>query len=121
MSSHKILGVLAILAMSWLSVAQAQKATERYIPLGESPGLSEDESILGNITAVDYETMSVQVRNARGSKTVRMADSTRYYIDRTKSDKPNRLGTIYDCKIGTRVEIKFFADATVDWIKIQSP
>ena len=121
MSRKKLLLIIAVSATTWLSVSPAQKATERYIPLGESPGISENESIVGTIATVDYETMSVQIRNGGKSKTVRMSDTTRYYLDRSKSRLPNRLGTIYDCKVGLLVEVKYLADSTVDWIKIQSP
>ncbi len=109
-------GCMTILAVG----ASGQKATEQYIPIGASPGVEANELLKGTITKVDYAARSVQVRDAQGTKTVTMADATRYYLDRTKYKRTNKSATIEDCKVGSKVEIRYRPDATVDWVKIEA-
>jgi hypothetical protein len=98
----------------------SQQSTERYIPIGESPGVVDEETVVGEINDVDYETRSMQVRDSEGLKTVRMIASTRYYLDRTHYKRSNQSATVQDCRVGRKVEVKFYADGTVDWVKIES-
>lgn len=100
--------------------AQAHKATERYIPIGKSPGVSSELILLGTITTVDYAVHEMEVRSTDGQTTVAPAEITRYYIDRSKRKLSNQSATFRDCQIGRRVEIKFLADGSIDWIKIES-
>ena len=106
-------------SMALLPIAHAQMATERYIPIGKSPGVADQEVVVGTITEVDYETRSVQVRSPKGLKTLTMSASTRYYLDRTKGKRSNKSATITDCRVGRKVEIKYDADASADWVKIE--
>ncbi len=99
---------------------QAQQTTERYIPIGESPGVSDKDTVIGEITGVDYETHSMEVRDSVGVKTVRMIESTRYFLDRTKYKRSNQSATIQDCRVGSKVEVKLRSDDMVDWVKIES-
>ncbi len=43
---------VAFALLTGLSIAFAQKTTERYIPIGQSPGLSGEYTKIGNIEAV---------------------------------------------------------------------
>ncbi len=99
--------------------ALAQQATEIFIPIGESPGVSDGESILGTIQRVDYESRSMDVRGRDGTLTVQMDDRTRYYIDLTRAGQRNRYGSLADCDLGHYVEIRLRDDGKVDWIKIR--
>lgn len=101
-------------------VAHAQQATERYIPIGKSPGVSSEESFIGTITDIDYTIHEMEVRSPEGRKAVRPAEFTRYYLDRTKRKMSNQTATFRDCEVGLKVEIKIKADGSVDWIKIES-
>lgn len=110
---------LAVLMLA-TAVAHAQQATERYIPIGKSPGVSSEESFIGTITDIDYTIHKMEVRGAEGRITVTPAESTRYYLDRTKRKRSNQTATFRDCEVGVKVEIKIKADGSVDWIKIES-
>ena len=101
-------------------VAHAQQATERYIPIGKSPGVSSEESFIGTITDIDYTNHKMDVRATKGRITVTPAKSTRYYRDRTKRKMSNQTATFRDCEVGLKVEVKIKADGSVDWIKIES-
>jgi len=100
--------------------AHGQQATERYIPIGKSPGVSSDESFIGTITDIDYAIHRMEVTGPEGRISVNPAESTRYYLDRTKRKMTNQTATFQDCEVGLKVEIKVKADGSVDWIKIES-
>ena len=110
--------VACLLALS--AGVHAQQTTERYIPIGKSPGVADKETVIGEITAVDYETHSMEVRDSVGVKTVRMIESTRYFLDRTKYKRSNQSATMQDCRVGSKVEVKLRSDDMVDWVKIES-
>lgn len=99
-------------------VVHAQQATERYIPIGMSPGVSNEESFIGTITDIDYTNHKMEVRGTEGTITVSPGESTRYYLDRTKRKMSNQTATIRDCEVGLKLEIRILADGSVDWIKI---
>lgn len=109
---------LAVLMIA-TSVAHAQQATERYIPIGQSPGVSSEESFIGTITDIDYTIHKMEVRGTKGRTSVTPGESTRYYLDRSKRKMSNQTATFRDCEVGVKVEIKFKADGSVDWIKIE--
>ena len=110
---------LAVLMFA-TGVANAQQATERYIPIGKSPGVSIEESFIGTITDIDYTDHKMQITGTEGQKTVAPSESTRYFLDRTKGKKSNQIATFRDCEVGLKVEIKTKADGSIDWIKIES-
>lgn len=113
-------GLILITWVLGLNAGQAQQATEQYIPIGQSPGISAAASLIGTITRVDYETSSMEVSGPEGPRTVSMDAATRYYVDLSKQKRGNQLGSLQSCEIGQRVEIKFRDDGKVDWIKIES-
>ncbi len=113
-------GLILITWVLGLNAGQAQQATEQYIPIGQSPGISGAASLIGTITRVDFETSSMEVSGPEGPRTVSMDTATRYYVDLSKQKRGNQLGSLQSCEIGQRVEIKFTDDGKVDWIKIES-
>lgn len=100
--------------------SQAQEATERYIPIGESPGVSGQGSLIGVVDELDYESGELQLLVNNEMKTVYVDRSTRYYIDRSASRDSNVLGTLRDCRAGRRVEVAMGKNGTARWIKIQA-
>jgi hypothetical protein len=60
--------------------AFAEKSTELYIPIGQSPGLSGKYTVTGNIDAVDYQNQTMTMSNYSGSYTVKVMDSTKIYL-----------------------------------------
>lgn len=126
--TRSLLMVLLLLATA--SAAHAQKATEIYIPIGRSPGLSGKVTVTGFIATVDDHTMVMSVKGADGGWRAVVTDRSKIYIDRSAQRRPNRYGTMDDCRPGHFCEIKYVSgDAAalrrrgepreIEWIKIR--
>ena len=126
--TRSLLMVLLLLATA--SAAHAHKATEIYIPIGRSPGLSGKVTVTGFIATVDDHTMVMSVKGADGGWRAVVTDRSKIYIDRSAQRRPNRYGTMDDCKPGHFCEIKYVSgDAAalrrrgepreIEWIKIR--
>ena len=110
----------AILSLTLVGAVHAQQATEVYIPIGQSPGISDGDSFRGEIRRVSYSTRTMEVRGDDETLTVTMDDKTIYYLDRSKRLRTNEIGDMEDCKVGRDVEIKLAASGKVEWIKIET-
>jgi hypothetical protein len=114
--------VLALLLTTplWALPTRAQKATEQYIPVGRSPGLSGESTLVGRIVAVDADYRSLRISGPRGEREVAVADSTTIWLDRTPLGRTNTRGTLDDCREQRVVEVKLADDGQVaEWIKVQ--
>ena len=98
-----------------------QQTTEVYIPIGKSPGVSATKSIIGTISATDYDAHQTTITANGVSTTVTMTDKTLYYLDRNQVKQTNSMGSFNDCEEGRRVEVKTDTDGNVEWIKIAMP
>jgi len=112
--------VIAIFGMTLH--AHGQKATERYIPLGQSPGVSHKLTSIGQIVDVDTPARTVTIVEPAGRRTVSINDTTRIWLDRTKLKETNVTGNFADLQKGRRVEVKY-ADPQrrqiADWVKVE--
>ncbi len=113
--------VITALALS-ASMVLAHPATERYIPIGKSPGASQFGSI-GVIEAVNVTDRSIRVSGRDAAHWVRLTDRTHIWLDRTKLSKSNLLGNFSDCQAGRTVEIHYEDESrtVAAWIKIAVP
>jgi len=102
--------------------ALGQQTTEQFIPIGKSPGISDKYSYIGVVVAVDRDTHTIDVQSNRGTKTIRVREDTRLWLDRSKAKRTNPDASYADCKVGVTVEVMYVHDdkATADWIKIES-
>ncbi len=103
-------------------LAHSQLTTEQFIPIGQSPGISDKHSAIGSIVAVDRAAHTIEVQSNRGRKTFSITPATRIWLDRSKILQSNQLGTYNDCEVGRRIEVMRARDdeAVADWIKIES-
>jgi hypothetical protein len=102
--------------------AGAEKSTELYIPIGQSPGLSGEYTVMGKINQVNLQNQTLKMSGASGSYTVKLTKNTFIYLDRSKSKLTNTYGTLADCKIGDTVEVKFVDNSRskpIEWIKVE--
>ncbi len=115
-------GLGMALALCASSHAHGQKATEQYIPIGESPGVSHKYSSIGAVAAVNPATQTVTIADPAGPRTVRITEKTRIWLDRTKLKETNIPGRFADLQPGRRVEVKY-ADPerrdVAEWVKVE--
>lgn len=104
-------------------LAFAQQTTERFIPIGASPGISNISSYIGRIVAVDAEaqTVTVEEEDGSGRHALRVSAETHVWIDRSAEGRINDEGTFGDCEIGRRAEVSYVAgdSSAASWIKVE--
>jgi hypothetical protein len=116
-------GTGILVALLWaISHAHGQKATEQFIPIGQSPGVSQKSSSIGEIAEVNAAAQTVTIADPAGRRTVRITDKTRIWLDRTKLKQTNLSGRFADLQKGRRVEVKYEDPArrdVADWVKVE--
>lgn len=113
--------VAMLLLTGGASIAFGQEQTERYIPIGMSPGMSGVYAYLGEIIAVDAANRTITVRDSLETRTIEVAEQTRIWLDRSALQQTNLVGTFDDLQVGRTVEIEYVDYATkesADWIKV---
>jgi hypothetical protein len=115
---------IGVLLLAGTPSAHGQKATEIFIPIGESPGLSNKISIIGTIETVDARAQTIVVAGPSGSWSATITDRTKIWLDRSKLRLSNQKGTFKDLQKGLLAEVKYEAaerrnKGPADWIKVQ--
>lgn len=113
---------VAVALLGAISNAHAQKETERYIPLGQSPGVSQKYTSIGEISHVDPAARTVTITEQTGQRTLKITDKTRIWLDRTKLKQANLTGSFTDLQKGRRVEVKYEDPEQrqiADWVKVE--
>ena len=113
------LGVASALALlGGISLAHGQQATERFIPVGQSPGLSSKVTYIGTVDRIDREQRTITA----GGRTIRITPRTKIWLDRTKLRLTNQVGRLADLQEGQKVEIKYEDPdrrQVAVWIKVE--
>ena len=119
--------VIVVAALVWgmlVAVASAQRSTEMYIPIGQSPGLAGKTSI-GTIASVDVTAQTLVVNDGTVQRTVRCDERTPIWVDRSAEKRSSETGALSNCKVGQRVEVKYVDNAKdagqAEWIKVAEP
>ena len=122
MSNYYLALVIVVVALAGVSEAFGQQATEMYIPIGQSPGVSGKSTLLGTIESVDPGKRMLTVSGPAGTRKFQIADRTLIWIDRSAQKQRNQTGTLADLQRGRKVEIKpdeGAGQAVAKWIKVQ--
>ncbi len=122
MRKYAISIALLISCFSGAVLARGQEATERYIPIGQSPGLSRQYNYMGPIDAVDPENRTLTVAGPSGARVVKLTERTRIWLDRSMLESTSSSGSFEDCLLGRTVEVKYEDPSRrelADWIKVQ--
>jgi hypothetical protein len=124
MNTQRMFGILALLTLVSVVGVHAQKSTERFIPVGKSPGISGKYTSIGTIDAVDMDQRTLTCTDSTGTIMVKVDKNTKIWVDRSKQKLPNLKGSLDDCHQGQVVEVKYRNNerqpgAAADWIKIQ--
>lgn len=120
------IAIAAVVAVSAVlvepSVVTGQKKTERYIPIGQSPGVSNRTSVIGTIQGYDAARNVLTITGQTGTIAVSITDRTRIWLDRSKIRKTNLIGDSASLGKGRRAEVKFEnakRKQFADWIKVE--
>ena len=123
----KRLFVLAAATIFTLGVsdALAQRSTEMYIPIGQSPGVSGKSTAIGTITTINLSEKLLSCSYGTTTISAKITPKTRIWIDRSKLKLPNLEGSLQDCTPGRLIEVKYVKDVRsdageADWIKIEA-
>lgn len=111
-----------ILWLITFSYCPAQKSTEMFIPVGQSPGLSGKYTVLGTVENFNAQDSILTLSTDAGNKVIKIKGQPKIWLDFSKLKSPNKNGTLNHVQIGLLVELKYTAnkiDSTTDWIKIQ--
>lgn len=98
--------------------AAAQRATEVHIPIGESPGVSGSDSVIGTITDIDYSQHRMMVSVDGEARTVKTTPKTRYYLDRSRERERSEAADFSECREGRLIEAYVDDGGNAVWIKI---
>ena len=118
----KTIVMTAVLALILgVSGTQAQVTTERYIPVGQSPGMSGVYTLMGEIGSVAEQGQSFTVSSGGETHTVQITPETRIWLDRSSLREAATTGTSADLVAGRTVEVKYQNEQVrerADWIKV---
>ncbi len=117
------IGVTLILLVA-VPCVHGQKATEIFIPLGKSPGLSGKYTTIGKIDTVNAQDQTITMTDSSGSYTIKITERTKIWLDKSKLKSTNQKGTFADLRKGLLAEVKYEDSTrkdkgTAEWIKIQ--
>lgn len=122
---RRILGIGTMLVTLFaIMPAAAHRATERFIPLGQSPGVSHNFTVVGKIEAVDANRRSVTIATPSGKLVVEIRKDTSIWVDRTKQKLTSLDGAFVDLKSGRTIEVKFIdpdRKQVAEWVKVEVP
>jgi hypothetical protein len=111
------------LAAGATAPAQAQQATERYIPIGASPGVSGRQAIMGTVVSYTNGVLTISSPAYATPQAVRMATTTRVWLDRSRAQQTNIPGDHGELRPGRPIELEFVDTAkrdVADWVKVQA-
>lgn len=101
----------------------AQKMTEIYIPLGQSPGVSGILIVLGRVKTILPRDSTIAIAQEDGSTIIiKVAANTAIYLDKSKFRLTNTKGAFADIKPGLMIEAKYPDDKKggfIQWVKVQ--
>ena len=113
---------VAVALLGVISHTHGQKETERFIPIGQSPGVSQKHTSIGEIAEVDQQKQTVTIVEPAGRRTVKITEKTRIWLDRTKLKQANLVGSFTDLQKGRRIEMKYADPESrqiADWVKVE--
>lgn len=120
--SKRIAGVVALMALALYAPGiEAQVTTERYIPVGQSPGMSGVYTVVGEVVSYDEQSRSLMLTSEGETLMVGLTPATRVWLDRSSLREATANGTGADLVPGRTVEVKYQNEEvreSADWIKV---
>jgi hypothetical protein len=118
----KILPAALLLALlAGVSPTHGQELTERFIPIGQSPGLSGKVTAIGTVQSMQGRMLTVG--SDRGMQKFEVTDRCIIWVDRSQQKLTNTRGSVADLQAGRRVEVKpeVKNKAAAQWVKVEAP
>jgi hypothetical protein len=119
-------GLSALLSLGAPAVV-AHEMTERFIPIGQSPGLSGRYTVIGKIQTINPGDRTVVIVGAPGTVSAKITEKTKIWVDRSMLRLTNLKGTLADLRPGATVEVKHedhvrgVSSGPAEWIKVRVP
>ena len=113
---------LLIMLLGNLSFTHGQQQTERFIPIGQSPGLSGKYTITGKIETINTGARSFTVAGPSGPMMVTITDKTHIWLDRSQLKLTNLRGGFAHLQTGRMVEVKYKDHKRkqfAEWVKVR--
>lgn len=117
-----IAAALLVVLLAGTSFAHGQAQAERYIPVGQSPGVSGKSTWIGTVEATDPKARTITVAAADRRYTVAVTERTRIWLDRSRLKQTALGGSYGDLQPGRRVEVKYGEArraGIAEWIKVR--
>lgn len=121
-----LMGVVLIGVLLWGSTpyAHGQKATEMFIPLGQSPGLSGKYTVVGTIETINARNRTIIIAGPSETWSAQITGRTKIWLDRSRQRLTTQKGTFADLRKGQLVEVKYESkeregEGPAEWIKVQ--
>jgi hypothetical protein len=114
--------LLTFILCSVANGLSAQKETEVFIPIGESPGVSHKYSVIGRVEKINAGDSSITLKGDSGIQNVRVTPCREFYLDQSKLKLTNRRCSFSEIKPGCLVEIKYRDNKPgnlIEWVKVR--
>ena len=114
--------IVALFLLTLNHTTYGQKATEIYIPVGKSPGLSGKYTTIGIVNSINAPDKTIIMSNSVGTYTIKIADETIVWLDNSQLKIKNVTGTFEAIEEGKLIEVKYKynkPENTVEWLKVQ--
>jgi hypothetical protein len=122
MNRRTLLCAASAFALLGQSFAHGQRQTERFIPIGQSPGASGRTTRIGTVQDANPGARSFSLVTPEGGTPVHAPAGTPIWLDRSRQKRAASGGAFADLRAGRRVEVGY-ADAEragrVLWIKVE--
>lgn len=118
---HRLASLTLIAGLAGSMPAAAHIETELYIPIGQSPGISNVKSRIGRIESQVAKQNGLTMLVDDHTQYVAFSKATKIYLQYATPGQRNRVGTYSDCQVERTVEVYVGDDGSVRWIKVQMP
>lgn len=105
--------IVVCLVIAAAFLCHAQEATEVFIPIGRSPGLSREGLTTTGLVTVGPPRLVV------GTNAFAVTARTAIYIDRSLVRRSNGYGTTNDLVLGAFVEVYAPTGGVARWVKVR--
>jgi hypothetical protein len=122
---HRRLLVIGFaLGLAWSLPSWGQKATEIFIPIGKSPGVSGVTSAVGTIVLVNAPNRTLTIRSGDAEHSARLTHKTMLWLDNSQMKARNTKGSWADLRTGRLCEVKYVYRGQIrtdeaEWVKVR--